>query len=163
MNAIQLAKFLTEAAACLTLFSLTASAQEDFDPAKMEELKKKYWSPGKEHKVLRSWAGTWKTKNSFWGQPGAPPMTSEGESKFRMLFKGRYLSEPFSAKSEEMGEFKGQGTLACASRLRRDERAPSYEEEDPEQEGHDDQAEVTSFAATPFSGRGPSNSARPCW
>jgi hypothetical protein len=112
MNAIQLAKSLTGAAACLTLLPLNASAQEDFDPAKMEEIKKKYWSPGKEHKVLRSWVGTWKTKNSFWVQPGAPPMTNEGESKFRMLLKGRYLSEQFSAESEEMGEFKGQGTVA---------------------------------------------------
>ena len=78
----------------------------------MAEIKKKYWSPGKEHKVLRSWIGTWKTKNSFWVQAGAPPTTNEGEARFRMLLKGRYLSEQFSAKSEEMGECKGQGTIA---------------------------------------------------
>ncbi|MEO1842735.1 MAG: DUF1579 family protein [Akkermansiaceae bacterium] len=70
-------------AACLALLPLTASAQDDFDPAKMEEIMKKYGTPGKEHKVLRSWVGTWKTESTYWMMPGAPPMKSSGEATFR--------------------------------------------------------------------------------
>ena len=45
MKSIHYAKTLT-GAACLALLPLTASAQDDFDPAKMEEIMKKYGNPG---------------------------------------------------------------------------------------------------------------------
>lgn len=112
MKASHLAKSLVGATALLTLFVPSASAQEDFDPAKMEEVMKKYGVPAKQHKALRSWVGTWKTESSYWMAPGGPAMKSSGEAKFRMLLKGRYLSEQFSTNSKDFGEFKGQGTVA---------------------------------------------------
>jgi hypothetical protein len=111
MKSIHYAKTLT-GAACLALLPLTASAQDDFDPAKMEEIMKKYLTPGKEHKVLRSWVGTWKTESTYWMMPGAPPMKSSGEATFRMLLKGRYVTERFTTKSPDFGDFQGQGTVA---------------------------------------------------
>ena len=111
MKSIHYAKTLT-GAACLALLPLTASAQDDFDPAKMEEIMKKYLTPGKEHKVLRSWVGTRKTESNYWMMPGAPPMKSSGEATFRMLLKGRYVTERFTTKSPDFGDFQGQGTVA---------------------------------------------------
>lgn len=97
-------------AASLVFLSFTASAQE-FDPAKMEEAMKKYGVPGEEHKVLKSWTGTWKATSTYWMLPGASPMTSTGQAKCRLILGGRFLSEQFSAKSEEFGKFQGQGTI----------------------------------------------------
>ncbi len=99
-------------AACLALLPLIAPAQEDFDPARMEEVVRKYGTPGKEHKILASWVGTWKTENTYWMTPEAPPMKSIGQSRCRMLMKGRYLSELFSSESPEFGKFEGRATVA---------------------------------------------------
>ena len=63
-------------AACLALLPLTTTAQDEFDPAKMAEVIEKYGSPGPEHKLLRSWTGTWKTESTYWIMPGAGPIAS---------------------------------------------------------------------------------------
>lgn len=99
-------------AACLALLPVTVAAQDELDPAKMAEVMAKYGSPGPEHKLLRSWVGTWKVESKYWMAPDGKPMTSSGESKCRMLLKGRYLSEHFSAESPEMGKLEGWGTMA---------------------------------------------------
>lgn len=101
---------------CLYLFPLTASAQDDTaaatDPGKdAQALMKKYGNPGKEHKLLKSWVGKWATANTFWMAPGAPPMKTSGESSFRLILGGRFLSEQFKSESEEMGKFTGHGTF----------------------------------------------------
>lgn len=97
--------------ACLGLFPLAASAQDDPDEVDPQALLKKYGSPGKEHKVLKSWVGKWETANTFWMAAGAPPIKSSGEANFRLIMGGRYLTEQFKSESEEMGKFSGQGTF----------------------------------------------------
>ena len=99
------------ATACLALTPTLAPAEE-FDPAKMDEVMKKYVNPGKQNKAFKSWVGVWKAESTYWMQPGAPPMKSSGEAKFRMAMKGRYLVENFKTESPEMGVFMGQGTFA---------------------------------------------------
>jgi hypothetical protein len=102
---------LTLGAACLALLPLNATAQGDFDPAKMQEAVEKYGTPGPEHKILRASVGTWKADGLYWTAPGTEPMKSTGQSKCRMLLKGRYLQERFTSESPEMGKFEGLGTL----------------------------------------------------
>jgi hypothetical protein len=98
--------------ACLAVLPAAAAAPEDAEAAKMEEAMNKYGNPGKEHMALRKMAGTWKAESKYWMAPDTPPMSSTGRSKIRMLMKGRYVSEQFSAESPEFGSFQGQGTLA---------------------------------------------------
>lgn len=96
----------------LVLLPLSSSAQEDLDPAKMEEIMGKYANPGPQHKALRSWAGVWKAETSYWLQPGGEPMRTKGESTVRLLLKGRFLREQYTSEIPGMGPFLGQGTLA---------------------------------------------------
>ena len=98
--------------ACLALLPLASPAQDGPDPALMAEAMEKYMTPGPEHKLFKSMVGTWKAKNSYWMQPGAPPMKSTAEVKFRLAMEGRYLLETYKSEDMMSGPFQGQGTLA---------------------------------------------------
>lgn len=50
-----------------------------------------YMTPGDYHKMLATHSGEWKTKTTFWMQPGGEPQISEGSSTNEMIFGGRYL------------------------------------------------------------------------
>lgn len=82
------------------------------DP-KMMEMMKKYeaaGTPGAPHKVLAETVGTWKTSSQMWHKPDAPPETSKGTAKFKMILGDRWLQQDFSGTA--MGKpFKGIGML----------------------------------------------------
>ena len=62
-----------------------------------------------EHKQLEYFVGDWKTKNTVWMDPKAPPQTSEGTSRCEAIFGGRYFET--KAEGNMMGQpFSGRGT-----------------------------------------------------
>jgi len=79
------------------------------DPAAMMEMWEKANKPGKEHGELAGMmAGEWKTVNTFWMAPGAPPMTSEGTCTNKVIMGGRFIVS--ESESEMMGKaHKGTG------------------------------------------------------
>ena len=50
-----------------------------------------YSIPGEIHQMMARSTGTWKTDITMWMQPGAPPVTSTGETTNEMILGGRYL------------------------------------------------------------------------
>jgi len=60
-----------------------------------------YSTPGEIHQMMAKSAGTWKTDITMWMQPGAPPVTSTGETTNEMILGGRYL------QSKNKGTFMG--------------------------------------------------------
>jgi hypothetical protein len=70
----------------------------------------KYSTPGEGHKVLEPLAGEWTTASQMWMQPGAPPMTSTGQSTTQWVLGGRFLQQNY--KGDMMGQpFEGLGFL----------------------------------------------------
>jgi hypothetical protein len=51
--------------------------------------------PGDAHKRLQALVGEWKTKTTFWYEPGEKPEVSEGSSSHTWALGGRYLDETF--------------------------------------------------------------------
>ncbi|MBS1660458.1 MAG: DUF1579 domain-containing protein [Bacteroidetes bacterium] len=83
-------------AACLC-GALSSSAQSDADMKAMMA----YANPGPIHQMLAKSVGTWKGDITTWMQPGAPPMTTAGETTNQMILGGRYL------QSKNTGNFMG--------------------------------------------------------
>ena len=48
-----------------------------------------------EHKQLEYFVGDWKTKNTMWMDPKAPPQESHGTSHSEATFGGRYIETKF--------------------------------------------------------------------
>lgn len=65
-------------------------------------------TPGEPHAWLAESAGSWKTTNTMWMEPGAEPMTSEGKAERKMILDGRVMVEHFHG--DMMGTpFEGMG------------------------------------------------------
>ena len=78
------------------------------DEKAMMEAMTKAATPGEEHKMLASMAGTWKTSSKMWMAPGQPATESTGQSVMTSVLGGRYIQESF--KGEMMGmPFEGMG------------------------------------------------------
>ncbi|HEX6334932.1 MAG TPA: DUF1579 family protein, partial [Flavisolibacter sp.] len=45
-----------------------------------------YMTPGKEHKLMASWDGTWEGETTMWMTPGAPPSKSTGTATHRTIY-----------------------------------------------------------------------------
>lgn len=105
--------------AALALFlSFAAHAADKKDAAaamdpKMADMMKKMeaaGTPGEPHKRLAELVGTWKTSSQMWHAPDAPPETTKGTAKFKMILGGRFLQQEFKGKA--MGKsFEGIGTV----------------------------------------------------
>lgn len=65
-------------------------------------------TPGAEHKMLESMAGTWNTRIKSWMAPGAPPMESTGISENKVILGGRYVQVNFEGSFMNM-PFSGVG------------------------------------------------------
>lgn len=76
-----------------------------------------YMMPGDMHKWMASIAGEWKTSNTMWMQPGAPPMTSEGTCKNEMMFDGRYMQTTHTSSIMGM-PFTGIGMMGYDNALK---------------------------------------------
>lgn len=96
---------------CLAvLFLLSAKAQMP-DSATMMKNWMEYMTPGKEHKMMASWSGTWTGDITMWMAPGAPPSKSKGIAVHKMVLGGRYQQGVH--KGSFMGTpFEGYSTLA---------------------------------------------------
>lgn len=86
--------FLFAALMCNTF---SAVAQSDADMKAMMA----YATPGDIHQMLAKTVGSWKGDITMWMQPGAPPVTSVGETTNEMILGGRYL------QSKNKGNFMG--------------------------------------------------------
>ena len=69
--------------------------QGKIDPSVKMEIYRKLGTPGKEHELLASMAGTWQTHSRACMESGEPFTESEGTSECRMILGGRYLQEEF--------------------------------------------------------------------
>jgi hypothetical protein len=76
----------------------------------MMEAFEKYAAIGPQHRGLARRAGSWKVKASFWSDPGAPPVTSDGTSEATMIMDGRFVMEKFEMATPD-GPFKGLGIV----------------------------------------------------
>lgn len=81
------------------------------DSATMMKNWMEYMEPGKEHKMMASWDGTWKTDITMWMAPDAPPSKSSGTTINKTVLGGRYQQSTNKATWEGM-PFEGQSTLA---------------------------------------------------
>jgi hypothetical protein len=69
---------------------------------------KRLGTPGPEHELLASMAGTWNAAIKSWTEPDKPPMENTGTSEHKMILGGRFLQQEF--KGEMMGSpFTGMG------------------------------------------------------
>jgi hypothetical protein len=75
-------------------------------------------TPGENHKLMETMAGTFKAVVKTFHGPGAPPEVSEGLSVNTMVLGGRYLRQEF--KGEFMGEtFEGVGFMGYDNVLKK--------------------------------------------
>ena len=74
-------------------------------------------SPGENHKILQTGAGTWSYTVKWWMSPEAPPSVSTGTTVTRAVMGGRYIVSEHTSKMQVPGadgkltemEFKGMG------------------------------------------------------
>jgi hypothetical protein len=95
-------------AAAIVLLTIVVSGAE---PAELSEAEKACLlatTPGAQHELLASLAGTWNYTGRFWTDPSGDPTEASGVSTQEMILEGRYLVDRTS--SEFMGgEFEGIG------------------------------------------------------
>jgi len=95
---------------CSALFFIMAQSQ-GVDSATMMKNWMEYMTPGKEHKMMAAWDGTWNGEVTMWMTPGQPPIQSTTVSTNKMLMDGRYQYSVH--KGNMMGmPFEGNSTLA---------------------------------------------------
>lgn len=87
-----------------------AAAKTAVGPSQEEIMKAwtAYMTPGREHKLLESYVGTWTGKTKSWMAPGAPPEESESTEVCESILGGRFVMGRFEGKM--MGQpFSGIG------------------------------------------------------
>lgn len=90
------------------LLSLTVLAQSGDEAMKAWQ---NFMTPGKMHKEMAKWDGTWTTEATMWMDPSAQPVTSKGSCTNKMILGGRYQQSNY--KGNMMGmPFEGMGILA---------------------------------------------------
>lgn len=103
-------------AAIALLCSGLALAQTDTSAAptitKEQQAQMDAWmkamTPGAEHKMLESMAGTWNTRVKSWMAPGGSPMESTGTAENKVILGGRYVQTSFEGNFMGM-PFSGIG------------------------------------------------------
>ncbi len=100
------------AVAAALLFAVWAAAGEE--PEKQQQMPPemeawmKYAAPGEHHAHLQKMVGRWKAESTFWTEPGAPPVKSQGTAEIRSILGGRFIQTEY--EGEFMGsEFTGLG------------------------------------------------------
>jgi len=66
-------------------------------------------TPGKQHQMLASGAGSWTGKNQMWMAPGMPAITSESTAMVTPAMDGRFTKCEFKGDMPGMGPFSGFG------------------------------------------------------
>ncbi len=68
-----------------------AAQQTSAENKKMQEMMMKYAMPGKNHELLKNYAGDWDVAIKGWMKPGDEPMMSTATQKAALIFDGRYV------------------------------------------------------------------------
>jgi hypothetical protein len=89
-----------------TACCLTGYAQDDAAMKAMQA----YMTPGEVHKMLAKFDGKWKSENTMWMMPGAPPMKMESDVENKMILGGRYQQSTHKGSFNGM-PFEGVSTL----------------------------------------------------
>lgn len=66
-------------------------------------------TPGSQHQMLASGAGSWSGKSQMWMAPGMPAMESANTCTVTPVMDGRYVKTEFSGDMPGMGPFTGFG------------------------------------------------------
>lgn len=114
---------LTLTVFCVLLMSSVAFAQEKkeeqpMDPQAIMEQYMKLATPGEQHKLFASLAGSWTTKTKEWMEPGKPPMESTGTAEMKMLLGGRFLQQEYNGQMHGQS-YTGIGISAYDNLLKR--------------------------------------------
>ena len=94
--------------------STSTEAQNDVGASSIDEMNAKwmaYMTPGKEHDMLNSQAGSWSEEITIWSYAGAEPMMSNAKVKIEMILDGRYQQSTHTGDFEGM-PFNGIGLVA---------------------------------------------------
>jgi len=70
-------------------------AAGQMDEKAMMEAMAEYSTPGREHKALEQFVGTWDADVKMWMAPGAPPQESTGTAENKMALGGRFLEQHY--------------------------------------------------------------------
>jgi len=73
----------------LFISTITMFAQEEMSAEQKAWMD--YMTPGPMHEMMAESVGEWKSINTFWMDPAAEPMVSEGTVEFEMILGGRYM------------------------------------------------------------------------
>ena len=66
-------------------------------------------TPGSQHQMLASGAGSWSGKSQMWMAPGMPAMNTENTCTVTPIMDGRYVRTEFAGDMPGMGPFTGLG------------------------------------------------------
>lgn len=66
-------------------------------------------TPGKMHKLLAKWSGTWHGRTTMWMAPDADPMTGDCIYTVTPIMEGRYLKGEMTGEMPGMGPYTGFG------------------------------------------------------
>jgi len=107
-------KFLAPLALCLAVVSCNSQSVDWVDYGEDPMQNPQYMTdvtavgtPGPQHKLLASHAGSWKVEGQMWMAPGADPMPMQARANIKVLLGGRSIVEEF--KSDFMGmPFEGR-------------------------------------------------------
>lgn len=81
------------------------------DSATIAKAWQEYMTPGKMHKMMATWDGTWNGDVTMWMTPSDPPMKSTATSTSKMIFNGLYLESVNKGNFGGM-PFEGKSILA---------------------------------------------------
>ncbi len=101
-------KVETKVAAATTIDSTAQAVNDSANAMKNWEA---YMTPGKPHKLMTSWNGSWTTDITMWMAPGALPSKTTGTSENSMVLGNRYQVSRHKSKMMGMA-FEGISTLA---------------------------------------------------
>lgn len=86
--------------------SLSARQEMSAQDKKMMEQMQKYGTPGKEHELLKRYAGDWDVEITMYPMSMGQPQKSKGTMKGQIIFDGRYVKCSFQG---DMGGMAAQG------------------------------------------------------
>lgn len=99
-------------------WALTQQPQEQPTPEQMMEYFAKISAPGEEHRALAPIVGEFRASGTFWMDPSAPPITSEGRSVNTWTLGGRYVRMDYTGDFMDQ-PFTGVGYMGFDNITRR--------------------------------------------
>ena len=82
------------------IFTASLNAQDEMSADQKAWMD--YMTPGPMHEMMAKSVGEWKTKNTFWMDPGSEPNVSEGTMSVEMIMGDRYMRSTHKGLVMEM-------------------------------------------------------------